>query len=334
MRKMKLLDDKYEKDYYESSCHDCKTGFEFSNFAIKGLGVIVTCPHCKSKFFIKNTIAKDRQGLHKPTIELYNAVILETGNYKHGRMTLRHLFYRLVSNGSLKKTEAQYDKLIKDVGNMRKTGILSYKLFADGTRWMRKPNTYDGIRQALEDTVDFYRKSLWQDNDHYVEFWIEKDAVADIVYEITDRYDVPLMVARGFSSLTFIYESATNIADTGKQAFVYHIGDYDPSGIAAAKSIENTFKGFGVDVTFQRLAVTAQQIFDFNLPTRPTKKSNHTKDFKGESVEIDAMEPHIIQGLVEAAILQHIDTSELQRLKGIERAERNTLKQYIENFGG
>jgi hypothetical protein len=330
---MKLLDGKYEIKNYQVKC-DCGEFTYYRSPSIKGLTTVQACHKCGTSYFITDDISKDRQGLHENTVRLYNAVTKETANYNHGRMTLRHLFYRLVSNGTLEKTEREYDKLIKDVINMRKTGIIAYNLFADGTRWQRKPKTFNGIWQALENTAHFYRKSLWEDLPAYVEFWIEKDAVSDIVYEITEQFDVPLMIARGFSSLSFLHNSAEYIIENGKPAFIYHLGDYDPSGLQAAKSIQNTLQAFGANIIFQRLAVTPEQIREYNLPTRPTKKSNHSKYFEGESVEIDAMEPALIQKLVTNAIFNHVDKYEFEKLKSIELAEKETLNQYCKNFGG
>jgi hypothetical protein len=330
---MNLLDDKYNKSY---SYYDCDCGEEnsFIKYNIKDLLHNVECSHCGQGYLINDTTSENTQGLHPATVELYNKVIEETSNYNHGRMTLRHLFYRLVSNGTIEKTEKHYEKLLKDVGNMRKTGIIKYTVFADGSRLFRRPKTYDGLEEALQEVKTYYRKSLWSNSPVYVEFWVEKHAISDIIYEVTSQYDVPLAIAKGFSSLTFIHDAAEYIINKGKPAFIYHIGDHDPSGIAAAKSIEETFLKFEAPIFFKRLCVTKQQIKTYSLMTRPTKESTHSKNFEGESVEVDAMEPLLIQQLVKDAIMNHIDIEELQRLKHIEQAEKNTLNDYMQNFRG
>jgi len=329
---MKLLDDKYQIAYFSFTCK-CGKDNCYTAPPIKGLITVQQCGECGRTSFVEDDLASTTQGLHPATIKLYNAVTKETASGA-GRMTLRHLFYRLVSKGVLEKTEKQYNKLIKDVGNMRKTGIISYDFFADGTRWQRKPRTYSGVKQALERTARFYRKDYWENLPVYVEFWVEKDAISDIVFEVTEEFDVPLMVARGFASLSFLHSSAEYITETGKKAFIYHLGDYDPSGLMAAKTIENSLRGFGADIEFRRLAVTTEQIQEFNLPTRPTKESNHSKNFNGDSVEIDAMDPQLIQALVRDAIFSHVDHDQFQKLKSVERAEKESLLEYCKNFGG
>ena len=89
---------------------------------------------------------------------------------------------------------------------MRRAGELPYDWLADNTRWMRKPSTFNGVEEALRDTASLYRKALWTDADAYVEIWLEKDALAGVVYPVTGLYDVPLMVARGYASLSFLLQ--------------------------------------------------------------------------------------------------------------------------------
>ena len=68
---------------------------------------------------------------------------------------------------------------------------------------------------------------------------LEKDALTGVVGDITEEYDVPLLVTRGFSSLSFIHGLAEDInvyADYGVTTYVYALGDWDPSGVKAHES--------------------------------------------------------------------------------------------------
>ena len=113
---------------------------------------------------------------------------------------------------------------------------------ADSTRWQRKPRTFNSVEEALENTARLYRKALWSSIPAYVEVWLEKDALAGVVYPITSKFDVPLMVARGYASLSFLSEAAEYIADLEVPAHIYHLGDFDPSGQDAARAIEETLR--------------------------------------------------------------------------------------------
>src|SRR5262245_22951405 len=85
--------------------------------------------------------------------------------------------------------------------------------------------------------------------------------------------DVPLMVARGYASLSLLYSAAEAINELVVPAYIYHLGDFDPSGVNAGEKIEETLRELApaADIYFERLAVTEQQIAEWSLPTRPTK---------------------------------------------------------------
>lgn len=249
-------------------------------------------------------------------------------------MTVRQMFYRMLNYG-YEKTETFYNKIQRQLQEMRLSGALPFELIADNTRSWYKPRTHKGLASMLEETKYFYRRDLWDDADCNVEIWLEKEALRGVFYRITNEYDVPLFVSRGFSSLSFVYDSAIEIKQRKKPTFVYLFTDHDPSGVKVAESIEKRFKEFGAGENgrFERIGLTAQHIYDYNLPDRPTKKGTHSRGFEGRSVELDAMEPQDLRGLVEDCILRHIDHDRLERLKRVEELEKETLDNIINNLG-
>jgi hypothetical protein len=243
-------------------------------------------------------------------------------------MTLRGLFYRLVSEGLIPKTENEYEKVGRYLLKLRRDGAIPYRWIADSTRWMRKPKTYDSLEDALHQTAATYRRSLWNDQDTYVELWCEKDTLAGILVEETAAWDVPLMVVRGFSSETYLYEASENIGYIAKPAYLYLLTDHDPSGLASAKDVARKIAGFlpGFPCTVERVAVTEAQIAAWDLPTRPTKTSDsRSRGFAGESVELDAMPPTTLRTLARECIERHIDPAILARTRHTEALERATL---------
>ena len=76
-------------------------------------------------------------------------------------MTVRQVFYQATVRNIIEKTEAGYTKVQTDLVLMRRSGLLPYDWLADNTRWQRKPRTFNGVEEALNDTVRLYRKSLW-----------------------------------------------------------------------------------------------------------------------------------------------------------------------------
>lgn len=252
-------------------------------------------------------------------------------------MTCRQVFYRLTVQGVVPKTEAEYkNTVIRLLGRMRRDDDLPFEWIADSTRWMRKPNTYGSLEYLLEQTARTYRRSIWNDQDVYVEIWLEKEALAGVLYDETERWDVPLMVTRGYPSLSFLHSAAEAIGSVGKPTYLYYFGDHDPSGVDIPRKVEADLREFAPDaeIHFERVAVTPQQIEKWKLPGRPTKQTDtRSKNFVGDSVEVDAIPPAKLRGLVSDCITRHIDQDVLDKTLKIERLERDTLQEIAEEWG-
>jgi hypothetical protein len=253
-------------------------------------------------------------------------------------MTVRQVFYQATVKGLVEKTELGYAKVQTDLANMREDGTLPFSWITDSTRIQRKYPSYSSIVELLEDSASLYRRHLWRDLPCYVELWLEKDALSGVVFPITSMYDVPLMVARGFASKAFLYASAESIKANDKPAYIYHLGDADPSGVSAAKSIHSTLCRYApqAEIHFERLAVLPWQIERWNLPTRPNKAGDpRTKNFDSDvSVELDAIPPDILRGLVSGAIERHMPQEQLHILQVAEQSERETLHRLAQHMAG
>lgn len=265
--------------------------------------------------------------------------LLEDAIYDVARMekpcTIRGVFYRVMSRGLVPKTEAGYRQVQNRVLLMRRRGALPYGWISDGTRWRIKPETWSGMDAALRETAAFYRRALWDDQNVHIEVWSEKDAIRSVVYPITAEFDVPLMVARGFASESFLWETAQAIIADGKPAVIYQLGDHDPSGVSAWEHTRRRLAEFAPDVDFQfeRLAITPEQIDEFGLPTRPTKKSDsRAARFEGDSVEVDAMSSRVLRQLVREAIEQWIDPDALRLTRAVESSEREVLTRIADGW--
>jgi hypothetical protein len=252
-------------------------------------------------------------------------------------MTVRQCFYALTVRGVIEKIETEYNgTVVRLLTELRRSGAVPYSWVSDNTRWMRKPVTYSSIAQAIQDTARFYRRDLWLDLPVYVEVWCEKDALAGVIMDETERYDVPLMVSRGFSSDTYLHSAAEAIDDRGKPAFIYQFGDHDPSGLWIAEKIEQglRFHAPTAEIHFRRVAVTPQQVAEWHLPSRPTKRTGntHAKGFEGESVELDAIPAGQLRQLVRECIERHVDRARLRMLEAAEQSERELLRAWAQEM--
>jgi hypothetical protein len=252
--------------------------------------------------------------------------------------TVRQVFYALTVRGVIKKAEGEYQRtVIRLLTEMREAGQIPFEWIADNTRWMRKPRTYTGLDACLKNTSRFYRRDLWAAMPVYVEVWCEKDALAGVLLEETEPYDVPLMVAKGYASVTFLWGAARAIEARGKPAHIYHFGDLDPSGVDAARDIEAKLRRYApeAEIHFSRPAVTREQVEAWNLPSRPTKTTDtRAKKFVGTSVELDAIPVQKLRDLARECIEQHVDQEQLAILRVAETSERETLARWVEIVNG
>lgn len=246
-------------------------------------------------------------------------------------MTVRQVFYRMVGTGLIRKSETEYKATVNRLlTEMRLEGEIPFGWIADGTRWVHKQKSFDSVEQALADTARLYRRALWRDQLDRVEVWLEKEALAGVVYDVTDEYDVPLYVTRGYASLSYLHTAATMISDADKPTWIYYLGDHDPSGLDIPRNVEQRLREFAPDARFHfdRIAVTPEQIEAWSLPTRPTKGTDsRSASFSGESVEVDAIPPVDLRQLVTDAITAHIDVDALRIVQVAERSEREVLSR-------
>jgi hypothetical protein len=250
-------------------------------------------------------------------------------------MGVRQTFYQATVLGVVSKTEEGYDTVKHDLVKMRRDGTIPYDWIVDGSRYVIQAGTFDGPQDALADLAKTYRKSLWTDMDCRVQIWIEKDALTGVVSPVTMKYDVPLYPARGYSSISFLYEAAQDLNSHARN-YVYHFGDFDPSGVDAAEKVEKELRMHvpDADVVFTRAAVTPVQIREWDLPSRPTKKSDtRAAKFGSEiSVELDALPPDTLRGLVESIIKKHLKPRHYKALIAEQERERNLIAELVKKF--
>jgi len=283
---------------------------------------------------VYGTSAIKRSRRTRAEIEDLEAAIYDVANAEKP-CTIRGVFYRVMSKGLVPKSEAGYRQVQSRILLMRRSGGLPYGWISDGTRWRIKPETWAGVDAMLTETAAFYRRALWDNQAIHLEIWSEKDAIRSVVYPVTAEFDVPLMVARGFASESFLWETAQAIIDDDKPAVIYQLGDHDPSGVSAWEHTRRRLAEFapGVAFEFERLAITPAQIIEHRLPTRPTKQSDsRAKTFEGESVEVDALPSPVLRNLVRDAIEQWIDPEKLRITKIAERSERETLTRIADGW--
>lgn len=265
------------------------------------------------------------------SLPLRQAILDVAAQYE--RLTVRQLFYQLVSRG-LPKTERDYKRVGDAAVQLRLSEELPYQKIADGSRTRRPVYQHGNLGAALERTQELYRRNHWLEQPVGVEVWCEKDALSGVIQPVCERWGVTYVATRGFPSVTLRYESAMALRDSGKPTRVYYFGDHDASGRTISANLEAELRQHGAQVQVLRIALEPEQIADYRLPTRPGKETDSRQAkfaarYGDASVELDALPPHVLEALVESCIEREIDQDRWARTERVEALERQTLASIV-----
>lgn len=265
-------------------------------------------------------------------------------------LTVRQLYYQLVGEGILEEegnNDATYKSICRLVRRAREGGLISWKAIEDRTRGLRQLYKVKDPLEALEDTLNQYHIDLWENQAYRVEVWVEKDALLNVVAKIANQYDVPYISCRGYMSASEIWLAGFErfkyyIEEEHKTPLVIQLSDLDPSGEDMYRDIKKRLRTYsGHDILVNRVALTINQVHQYNLPPNYAKLSDtRAKDFIAKygtsSYELDALQPHVIAGLIEEGIKEVLDDSlwedaleqkvkDAQKIAGIIAQYKDTL---------
>lgn len=261
-------------------------------------------------------------------------------------LTLRQLFYRLVAKLIFPNTMNNYKALSKMLVKARERGDVDDSWIEDRTRQTIGGDWgYEDSDDFIQDQIDDLKKSwerftmkMWEDQPHIVEVWVEKDALSRVVSEIARGFRTRTCPSKGYSSYTYLKDAAERIDDAGKPVVVLYFGDYDPSGLDIVRDLEerlDRYRTEGTELTVKRIALTLDQIREHNLPPMPAKTSDprlakFIADTGGtDAVELDALEPDVLQDLVKKAINQHINVETWNKRRELIEKKKEELRERL-----
>ena len=257
-------------------------------------------------------------------------------------LTVRQVFYRLVSDEAIPNNLKSYKTVSGDLTQLRLAGIVSWDAIDDRVRRISSKRGWDNMDEYVDSFInsfqpEYYHRCLIQSQPKHVEIWIEKDALSTIVEDVVWPYCLRVVVCRGHSSTTFVRRYAERAKDAminGKQPVILYMGDLDPSGIECFEATERSLKEKHHihGVIYKRIALNPEHIGKYSLPhsvdaikeTDPNFKK-YVKRFGRIAVELDAVHPGDLQGLVKDAIDAELDLDEMDAQLEIEEFERKKL---------
>ncbi len=298
----------------------------------------------------ENFVDKDF-GLEALTmIRQINAILADYARQGYD-LSLRQLYYQLVSKNIIENTERSYKNLGNLVSDARLAGLIDWDMIKDRGREMVKNPHWGTTADFIESVAPQYRFDLWEDQENYVEVMVEKQALEGVLTPVCRSLDVPFTSNKGYSSSSAIYEASKRFlarARGGKDLHVIYLGDHDPSGIDMSRDVEdrlNLFIGGSLGtrgdrsgyIEMHRVALNMNQVRELNPPENPAKitdsrASSYIERFGRSSWELDAIEPRRLADLVTRAVTGLMEVSLFQKnLKKMEKG-RNDLLKFAKTF--
>ena len=280
----------------------------------------------------------------------------------NNRITIRQLFYRLVSKGVIKNSLGGYQVLIQAMSITRRDGRIPFNAFEDRTRHSflgEDPqletesaqiildvaiDVYEHAKEyALQQMKDAYQSFTlpqWNEQPIYLEVWLEKEALANLFEPVTQQYGVTFVPCRGYASLSLLYDCAERFkrVPENREVRILYFGDYDMRGLNIPETIEkNLLDDFGVSVKVVRYGLTQEQIETYQLPPSPAKSTDTMakgwiKNNGNVAWELDALEPRILVCLVTEAIKQQIDAEKWNSRIERKQSEAMWIKTQVAEY--
>lgn len=288
---------------------------------------------------------------NKERLEIINEIIEEYQEQGYV-LTLRQLYYQLVTRDIIPNKQSEYAKLSTLLKEGRMGGIVDWDAIEDRLRKPDKPSSFDSPADILNAAIKQYQRPRMEGQPIYLEVWVEKDALSGVLKRVTRKYHVPILVNRGYSSASAMYDSFTRFTENGSEMErpikVIYLGDYDPSGLDMIRDIKNRITEFAegqygeyweeiFKFDIEPIALTREQIDFYNPPPNPAKVTDpRAKDFISRhgktSWEVDALKPEVLNSILNNTILENIDEeiyNEVVEHEDTDKQKLRSLTKYL-----
>lgn len=261
-------------------------------------------------------------------------------------LTCRQVYYRLIGAHGYPKTETFYKNLCHHMANARRAKVIPFDAIRDDGVTTYRLDHFDGEEDFLRHVRELgenYTRNKMAAQPVHVEVWCEAAGMLPQLYRVAERYSIPVYSSGGFDSLTAKKTLADRICEKGKPTIILHLGDFDPSGQSIFDSVAADVSAFveqdrpwaTVTVRFHRVALTAEQVKEYDLPTAPPKATDsRTKTWEGGTCQLEALPPNEIASIVRKAILQSISMSKLNDERDKEKLDRVKIAGALPAPGG
>jgi hypothetical protein len=224
-------------------------------------------------------------------------------------------------------------------------GLVDWDMIEDRTRTFDRRSRWDSGEEVLRAVADQFHMDMWEGQDVRLFTVVEKDALSGVLSPVCREYDVPLLAAKGYCSVStlreFTVEDILPAIDDGQEVVILHLGDHDPSGLDMTRDIKDRVSAFlngsGQRVQVVRLALNMDQVQELNPPPNPAKTTDrrfaeYAKKYGRESWELDALRPDYMANLVENTIRRYIDFDLWQAREEEINLTKTKLRELADGF--
>ncbi len=255
-------------------------------------------------------------------------------------ITLRQLYYRLVSRHLIPNTINSYKRLSRMMVRAREEREVPVHCLEDRSRRIlgRGDTGYesaeDFLKQrlsGLQDSWKSFTMTMWEDQPNHILISLEKDALSRLVSRVANQYSVRTFPTRGYPSFSYVQRMASYMRNRldGKPTVVLYFGDFDPSGVDIERDLSERLVKYGAgEFKVKRVALSLEQIKEYDLPPMPVKRSdaradNFMAEYGDRAVELDALDPKVLQHFVASSIEGFIDIKAwIKRERQIEELQK------------
>jgi len=251
-------------------------------------------------------------------------------------MTVRQVYYQLVSLQVVKNNRGQYQAVSNALVDARKSGEIPWIWIEDRLRRPRAVSMWDDRAEFADTASGAYRRDVWDTQSGYLELWLEKDALSGIFEDALESYGVTLNVGRGYDGWASIHSAARRYG-SGAGVTVLYFGDFDPSGDDMVRSLRERLAHFGCRPDIRKVAITMDDIERYTLPPGLTKPTDSRRDafvakYGDVSVELDALPIDVLRSYIVSEAEARMDLEALARVREIESRERARLSAALEGW--
>jgi hypothetical protein len=256
-------------------------------------------------------------------------------------VTLRQLFYQLVSRQLIENKQARYGYLSRKTAEARREGW--FPDLIDQTSEILVAKHFSSPEQALKHLRSIYRRDRSEGQDVTIYLAVEKAGIQSQLWSWFADMGLPILALGGYGSQSYKDRIKDNVAAhiyvngqrvnainvARRPAVLIYAGDHDASGDDIFRDLVvrtdpgarlsddyTTVTGSRLWKAVHRIALTKEQVDLYDLPENPGKDDDPRSDAFMErhdyidnvQVELDALSPDVLRGLYQSAIDQYWDT--------------------------